>query len=377
MAFPGIKIEVTNGNLQQAIGVSDGTPCLAATATQAGSINVLHRVYNLQDAEQKGYTEAKEPFIWGLVKEFYQELGGNKLLYVYGTAETATMADVLNVTKADGVRRAFTESNGEINLVAVARKPASGYNAGTGFLDADVAAAVTASKALAQVQQEANTPVRIFIEGRVANAATVNTYQPKQQTNGYAAVVLGGTKGDGSAAVGLALARAVKYPAHVKLGNGQNGSLSVSQLYLGDVPFEKRNDMETLHDAGFLTFHSRPGTGGYYFGVDNMCASDDFRILVHGRVMDKAQRVVALAYLPYIENSVPVKDFETVKTNYEKILETALRTAMGGQMSDVKVSISADQDVVNTSTLNVDVQVLPLGYLTWINVKIGLTAKIV
>ena len=25
MAFPGIKIEVTNGNLQQAIGVSDGT----------------------------------------------------------------------------------------------------------------------------------------------------------------------------------------------------------------------------------------------------------------------------------------------------------------------------------------------------------------
>lgn len=377
MAFPGIKIEVTNGNLQQAIGVSDGTPCLAATATQAGSINVLHRVYNLQDAEQKGYTEAKEPFIWGLIKEFYQELGGNKLLYVYGTAETATMADVLNVTKADGVRRAFTESNGEINLVAVARKPASGYNAGTGFLDTDVAAAVTASKALAQAQQEANTPVRIFIEGRVANAATVNTYQPKQQTNGYAAVVLGGTKGDGSAAVGLALARAVKYPAHVKLGNGQNGSLSVSQLYLGDVPFEKRNDMETLHDAGFLTFHSRPGAGGYYFGVDNMCSVDDYRILAHGRVMDKAQRVVALAYLPYIENSVPAKDFETVKTNYEKILEAALQTAMGGQMSDVKVSISADQDIVNTSMLNVDVQVFPLGYLTWINVKMGLTAKIV
>lgn len=180
MAFPGIKIEVTNGNLQQAIGVSDGTPCLAATATQAGNINVLQRVYNLQEAEQKGYTEAKEPFIWGLIKEFYQELGGNKLLYVYGTAETATMADVLNATKADGVKKALTESNGEINLVAVARKPASGYNAGTGFLDTDVAAAVTISKTLAQAQQAANTPIRIFIEGRVANATASNTYQPKQ-----------------------------------------------------------------------------------------------------------------------------------------------------------------------------------------------------
>ncbi len=377
MAFPGIKIEVTNGNLQQAIRVSDGTPCLAATATQASNINVLRRVYNLQDAEQKGYTEAKEPFLWGLIKEFYQELGGNKLLYVYGTAETATMADVLNVTEADGIKKALTESTGEINIVAVARKPATGYNAGTGFLDTDVAAAVTASKVLAQAQQEANTPIRVFIEGRVANVAVNNTYQPKQQTNGYAAVVLGSTKSDGSAAVGLALARAVKYPAHIKLGNGQNGSLSVNQLYIGNVPFEKRNDMETLHDAGFLTFHSRPGAGGYYFGVDNMCSVDDYRILAHGRVMDKAQRVVALAYLPYIENSVPVKDFETVKTNYEKILEAALRTAMGGQMSDVKVSISADQDIVNTSMLNVDVQVLPLGYLTWINVKMGLTAKIV
>ena len=377
MAFPGIKIEVTNGNLQQAIGVSDGTPCLAATATQAGNINVLQRVYNLQEAEQKGYTEAKEPFIWGLIKEFYQELGGNKLLYVYGTAETATMADVLNATKADGVKRALTESSGEINLVAVARKPASGYNAGTGFLDADVAAAVTMSKTLAQAQQAANTPIRIFIEGRVANATANNTYQPKQQTNGYAAVVLGGTKTDGSAAVGLCLARAVKYPAHIKLGNGQNGSLSVNQLYIGNVPFEKRNDMETLHDAGFLTFHSRPGTGGYYFGVDNMCAVDDYRILAHGRVMDKAQRVAARAYLPYLENSISVKDFETVKTNYEKILETALRTEMGGQMSDVKVSISTNQDIVNTSTLNVDIQVLPLGYLTWINIKMGLTAKIV
>ena len=377
MAFPGIKIEVTNGNLQQAIGVSDGTPCLAATATQAGNINVLQRVYNLQEAEQKGYTEAKEPFIWGLIKEFYQELGGNKLLYVYGTAETATMADVLNTTKADSVKKALTESSGEISLIAVARKPASGYNAGTGFLDTDVAAAVTISKTLAQAQQAANTPIRIFIEGRVANATVNNTYQPKQQTNGYAAVVLGGTKADGSAAVGLCLARTVKYPAHVKLGNGQNGSLSVAQLYVGDVPFEKRNDMETLHDAGFLTFHSRPGTGGYYFGVDNMCAVDDYRILAHGRVMDKAQRVAARAYLPYLENSVPVKDFETVKTNYEKILETALRTEMGGQMSDVKVSISADQDIVNTSTLNVDIQVLPLGYLTWINIKMGLTAKIV
>lgn len=105
-----------------------------------------------------------------------------------------------------------------------------------------------------EAQQKANTPVRIFIEGRVANAAASNDYEPNTASNGHVAVVLGGTKADGSAAVSVALARACKYGAHVKLGNGQNGALSVQQVYIGTQRMEDRTDMETLHDAGFLTF---------------------------------------------------------------------------------------------------------------------------
>ncbi|MDR3328402.1 MAG: DUF2586 family protein [Prevotellaceae bacterium] len=380
MAFPGVNISISNGGLQQEIAVLDSVPCLAATAQQTANIHAVKQVYNLQDAEGKGYTEAAEPFIYNLLKEYYTELAGKQLLYVYGTAETETMADVLSVTNTNGIKKALDESNGDINLVAIARKPSSNYSAGLAFLDSDVSAAVTAAKTLAQEAQGKNTPIRIFVEGRVANEATANTYSPKQQTNGYAAVVLGGTTNDGSAAVSLALARAVKYPAHVKLGNGQNGALSALQIYIGTSPIEDRQDMETLHDAGFLTFHHRPGTAGYYFGRDNMCSVDDYKILVHGRVIDKSQRIAALAYLPYIENSIVLESNGNIPkvqaSYYESVIDSAVRAQMSEQISDVKVSVDTQQDIVNTSTMQVKVSILPLGYLTWINVVIGLTANI-
>ena len=82
MAFPGAKIKVSSGNLLREIAVLDAVPCLAATVKETSNIKVLRQVYSLQDAEQKGYTEAKEPFMWGLIKEYYEELGGKQLLYI-------------------------------------------------------------------------------------------------------------------------------------------------------------------------------------------------------------------------------------------------------------------------------------------------------
>jgi hypothetical protein len=380
MAFPGVNIQVSNGNLAQEIAVLDGVPCLVATARQAGNIHALKQVYDLQDADAKGFTEASEAFIYNLVKEYYTELAGKQLLYIYGTAETETMVDVLAVTNATGVKKALSGSNGNINLVAIARNPDNNYDAGEVFLDADVALAVTAGKTLAQAQQVQNTPVRIFVEGRVADATAANNYQPKQQTNGFVAVVLGGTADDGSAAVSLALARAVKYPAHVKLGSGQNGALSAAQIYIGTQRLEERQDMETLHDAGFLTFHHRPGTAGYYFGRDNMCSVDDYKILAHGRVIDKAQRIAAIAFLPFVEDFVRLKADGTIEDTeaayIENVIETALRTNEGNQFSDVKVQVDKTANIVNTSTLPMNIQILPLGYLTRITITLGLTAQI-
>ncbi len=380
MAYPKVSVNVTNGNLLRSIAVEDGVGAIVGTVSTASLIGVVKQVYSLADAESKGYTEEAEPFMHGLVKEFYNELGGNQRLFLFGTPETMTMADIVSSTNENGIKKLLNEAGGDITLVAIARKPSGNYDAGDGFLDTDVAATVTASLALCQAQQAANTPVRLFIEGRIANDSADNDYEPNEANNGFAAVVLGGTKNDGSAAVSVALARACKYGAHIKLGSGQNGALSVQQIYIGTQTMEERLDMETLHDAGFLTFQRRPGAAGYYFGRDNMCSTDDFSILAHGRVIDKTQRVAAAAYLPFIEDTIrvtPEGKLDEGDTAYlENVLKSAVINALSGQISDVEVVIDTDQNIVNTSTLQVGCRVLPLGYSTWIVVTLGLTSQI-
>ena len=379
--FPGVNVNVTNGNLLASIGVLDAVPALIVTVNTSALIAAKTEVYDLADAESKGFTAQAEPFAHKLLDEYYTELAGKQRLIVFGTPDTMTMATALSLNEANGVSKLLREGLGEINLIAIARKPAANYDgAGNGFLDADVSAAVTASKIVAQAMQTANTPVRFFIEGRVANPSVTNTYKPNEATNGFAGVVLGGTANDGSAAVTVALARACKYGAHVKLGNGANGALSVSQIYIGTDKLEDRVDMETLHDAGFITFHHRPGSAGYFFGVDNMCSKDDYRILVHGRIIDKAQRIAVEAYQPYVEGGIHIEDDGSINATDAKDIEgtllQALRASMGDQVSNVKVNVPLNQDVVNTSTLNVEVKVLPLGYLTWITVSLGLAANL-
>ena len=378
--FPGVQIDVTNGNLQQEIAVQDAVPALVATVKTTSLVGKVNQVYSLADAQEKGYTAEAEPFMHRLLDEYYTELGGRQRLYVYGTAASMTMTQALTATESSGVQKLLRAAGGEINLLAIARSPESSYGAGSGFLDKDVQTAVTASKTLCEEWQKKNFPLRVFIEGRIADGQAANTFKPSQAGNGFVGVVLGGTAADKSAAVSLALARAAKYEAHIKLGSGENGALTATQIYIDATPMEERMDMETLHDDGFITFMHRPGAAGYYFGRDNMCESGDFRLLARGRIIDKVQRIAAQAYLPFIETSVRMNADGSVNASdavyIESTLESAVRSAMSEQISDVSVQVPLDQDVINTSTLNVEVNVLPLGYLTWIKIQLGLATSL-
>ncbi len=380
MSFPQVKVNVANGNLMQSVAVLDAVPALMLTVSTESLVAKTQEVYSLADAESKGYIAEAEPFAHHLIEEYYNELGGNQRLFIFGTAASMTMAEALTSTEANGVSKLLRDGRGDINLVAIARKPQSDYQPGTAFLDSDVPAAVTACKTVGEAMQTANTPVRFIIEGRVANAGKTNDYKPQDATNGYACVLLGGTSPDGSAAVSVLMARACKYGSHIKVGNGQNGVLSVQQIYVGADKYEDRVDMETLHDAGFLTFMHRPGSAGYYFGRDNMCSKDDFRILVHGRIIDKAQRIAAATYAPYIETGITMNSDGTINateaTDIENTLEQAILSSMGDQISQVSVYVDLNQDIINTSTINIQLRIMPLGYLTWITVSLGLAATL-
>ena len=375
MAFPGVSVNVQSNNLLSAINVSDAVPALFAPDEDAEESGNITLVYSASDAKDKGVGGT----LYEVIEEFYDEVGGSTALYVVDTSEKK-MSDILG-TEGDLVK--LVDKYPDINLAAVyAGKPTGTTTKTGGMMDDDVVDAVTVSKSVLEALQSKNTPVRVFIDGYIVNAAAENTYEPNTASNGFVAVVAGGAGDDGHAAVGTALGRATKISAHVKLGDGSLGALSLTDIYFGTESYRDfgASAAEALHDAGYLTFMQRQGLSGYYFGVDNMATNDDFRILVHGRVIDKAVRIAVQAYMPYIETSAEIADdgsIDAADAEYiSSILDSQLRANMEGQFSNCKVVVDAKQDIINTSRLKVGLSILPLGYLSWITVDIGLATSI-
>ena len=111
-----------------------------------------------------------------------------------------------------------------------------------------------------------------------------------------------------------------------------------------------------------------------------MCSNDDFRILVHGRLIDKAQRIATATATPFLETSVRMTSEGTVNEADAMYLEQTSKAQILAQMeeqiSNVDVLVPTNQDIINTSTLEKQVKIQPLGYLTWIIVNLGLTKSI-
>lgn len=377
---PKVTVAVANGNLQRQVQVIDGVAGLVATSKT--KIGVITTVFSLTDAESKGYTAVAEPFLHAALDLFYQELGGNQALTILGVEDTMTLTQMVTSTNVNGLKKLLNSAQGAITVVGLMRDPANTYvMPADHFLDKDVEDALLAAKTLGQYQQSINKPVRMLIEGRV-NDLTEDLFVPNTVGNGFAGVVLGSNLDDGSGAVTLALARAVKYGSHVKLGNGLNGPLVIGEAFIGDKAIDDYfpEELDAFANAGYIIMHRRDGSAGYYFARDNMASTDDFRILVHGRVIDKAQRVAVATATPMLETDVRLNDDGTINaadaTHLEKTIIQQLRAQLKDQVSDVDVNVLTDVDIVNTSTGGIEVLVLPLGYLTWIKVTIGLTANI-
>ncbi|AWG24820.1 DUF2586 family protein [Flavobacterium kingsejongi] len=379
---PGVTVAVTSGNLQRPVPVLDGIAGIMGTAYTVANIGVVKTVYGYDDAVEKGYTPELEPFLNKQLREFYNELGGTQEVWVLGVEDTMLLKDMVSTTNANGLKKLLAVSRGRVNMPYICRKPDATYTPPVAFLDKDVSDAVTASKALCQYQQKINQPIRLLIEGRVVDVDQANTFMPATASNTYVGVVLGGSLADGSASGSVALARAIKYGAHVKIGNGQNGALTITPVFIGDRPLEEffPEELDNLSDAGYIIFHHRDGAAGYYFGIDKMAGNDDFEILAYGRMMDKVQRIATATSMPFVETSVRMNPDGTINDADAQYLEDLIKTAIlagtEAQLSAVDVIIPTAQNIINTSTLSIQVKIQPLGYLTWINITMGLTTNL-
>jgi hypothetical protein len=377
---PKVTVAVASGNLQRQVSIKDGVA--GVVGTSATKIGQIVTVNNLDDAIAKGYTPTDEPYLYDFIQQFYQELGGSQDLTILGVENTMTLTQMVTSTNANGLKKLLNYMQGTLTVIGLVRKPATTYTPVAGrYLDKDVEDALVASKVLGEYQRSINKPVRILIQGLTADL-TQTPVAVNTNNNGFAGVVLGFDDGKPSGLVPIALARSVKYASHIKIGNGQNGALSVLSAKIGTKTIESYfpNELDSFSDKGYIIPTRRDGSAGYYFGRDNMATADDFNILVHGRVIDKAQRIAVATATPLLETSVRVNADGTINDTDAKHLEDTikqqLKSGLAGQVSDIDVNVPTDANIINTSTGGIEVKVLPLGYLTWLNVTIGLTANL-
>lgn len=361
MSFPGVIVDVGSSNLLANINIPDAVPALV------GSKDVFSEWP--MTIHMMGMNGVNSPE----VENFFNEVGGSADLRIVGidmSKGTTTIVDKL---------RNFLVDNPDVNLVGLVYSGTTTFTK-YGALANEVGDLVFPLQNMLEERAAAGCPVRLFLNAVINNTKEIN-YSPDELASNRVALVLGGSDDDTSG-VGIALGRATKIPAHIKLGDGSLGPLAVSDISwsgntLSDIGYSV---IESWHDMGFMTFMRRPGREGWYFGVDWMCSNDDFSILAHGRVVDKVQRLAIAAYMPYIETPMQMADDGTIDAadaeSMAKVIESQIRARMSEQISNVKVIVPVEQDLINTHALVVKVRVLPLGYNTWINVTINLANKL-
>ncbi|KAK6033562.1 tape measure domain protein [Ostertagia ostertagi] len=344
-----------NGNLLKDIDAIDGIAGIGETVQTVGFIGKCFQVFNLLDAETQGITEVEEPFMHRRVKGFYDEVAGNQELWLMGLAETMTMAQALDNNDEEGLKKLVRVSNGRVRKLGVCRHPDAGYNAGNAFFDDDVEQAVLKANTFCQARLAELVPLRVLIEGRVNDEDSLDIFEPKTANVGSAGVVLGSTLNDGSAAVETLLGRAVKYGAHIKVGKVANGPLSISQVFIGTKLLKDVANLDALHGKGIISFMNHPSKAGFYFGVDRMASTDDYRLLAFGLVVDKAAIVAAQTYVDELEGEAEVDDNGNISELELKHLEDRLRqqvlAVMPGQISGLIIYINPNQDIINTNRL--------------------------
>jgi hypothetical protein len=375
--LPKVSISYSNKNLLQAIAALDGICGIVGTVATVGLQGVPKQVFSLDDAISKGFTEGAEPKMYRHLKEFYEEVGGEQELWIMGVAGTEKSSDVLDNTDPAGAIKLIKAANGRIRMLAVFSNVAT---AGADFWDGDVHTAVTAAQAFAAARLTELIPCRILIEGKVNSTANAMTFVPSTASAGFVGLVVGGSVNDGTASLGIALGRAAKYAAHIKLGKVANGPLTISEVFIGATALADYVGLDVLHGSGVISFMQHPNKAGFYFGIDRMCSTDDFRLLAYGRIIDKAAVIAAAIYIEELEAEVDVdQDGKISELDLEHLkgrIEMQVKNDMEGQISKngVTALIDPKQDIISTGILNVKLKITPKGYTGEIDVELGLNA---
>ncbi len=383
MSLPNVRILLQNGSLGGLLRFAAGVAGMIGTGVAvSGKIGIgdPRLIFSLVEAEALGITVADNPVAHRQVKEFYDEAGTGKDLYIMLVADTMNQTNMCDLTNANGIVKLLNYAAGRIRLWGSFFAPAGGYSlVTTNAVDADAYAAMLKAQATNVAYALAQTPCRSLVEGRAFTGVAANLTDITTMAYNRVGMVIGGTLNDLSASVGLALGRMAKDPVQRKISRVKSGPLNIATAFAGTVTVEQSTQLNLMHDKGFIVLRTFPGFTGFYFSGDGTASptTDDYHFLARGRVIDKAAVLAYATYVEELDDEIIINADGTLDAGQVKYLEAKIENQINGTMtangeiSSVKCTISLTQNVLSTNQMIVGLAIIPVGYLSAIDVLLG------
>lgn len=388
--IPNITFNIsTNGlGLSQAeIQKIPGIILTGVTVSGSGKITAgnSYQIFSLEEAENLGVTEGgTNDFAFKHLKAFYDQAKKGAELWLMLVPSTVTMEDQADLTK-DYARKLLSDAKGKIRILGLLKKSGTTETITDG-LDADTHLAVVKAQALAQNFADRFYPVRIVISGNKFSGIVSDLKDYSTSNFNKVSILISNTDASKEAAIGLALGRLASTPTQRKLSRVKDGAIEPNNAYFtnGSTVATLDSAWNAIDNKKYVFLRSFPNLSGFYFSGERTLtgAIDDFNSLARGLVMDEAVLMAYTTLVQELSDEVPVTESGTIHPailkGWQNAVEKDIKTNMveEGKLSGVRAYIDENQNVLQTNNVNVELQLLPVGYADFITVNIGFTTTL-
>lgn len=390
MSLPNIQFNISSNGLglpQADIQKIPGFVLTGITVAGANKVTIgnSYQIFSLDEAVNLGITEGgSNDFAYKQIKAFYDQAKKGAELWFMLVASTITMEDQADQTKAYAAKL-LSDAKGKIRVLGLLKKSGNSEVITDG-LDADVHLAVVKAQALAQLFSDNYYPVRVLISGNKFSGTVADLKDYTTTNYNKVAILLANTDGSKEAAIGLTLGRLASIPTQRKLSRVKDGPVEPFNAYFTNG--ESVSTLDTAWDAidnkNYIFMRSFANLSGFYFTGDKTLTmpTDDFNSLARGLVMDEAVLIAYTSLVQELSDEIPVTDLGTIHPaiikGWQNAIESQIKANMveDGKLSGVKAFIDENQNVLQTNNVNVQLQLLPVGYSDFITVNIGFTTTL-
>ena len=390
MSLPNIKFNINKrgiGQLQADIQKTPGLVLTGVTIAGANKVTVgnSYQIFSLDEAIALGIEETgTNAFAYAQIKAFYDKALRGAELWFMLVLQTVTMGDMADVTKVYA-KKLLADASGKIRVLGLCKKAGTTETITFG-LDADVDLATVKAQALAQDYANRYYPVRVLISGNKFSGVVADLKDYTTTDLNKVGILIANTDGSKEAAIGMALGRLASVPTQRKLSRVKDGAVEPFEAYFTNGA--KVATLDTAWDAmdnkGYIFLRSFANRSGFYFTSDKTLtgATDDFNSLARGLVMDEAVLIAYHVLVEELSDEVPVTEAGTIHPaiikSWQNNIESQIKGKMvdTGKLSGAKAYIDENQNVLQTNNINVEMQLLPVGYADFITVNIGFTTNL-